>query len=489
MDFDKGRVEVAKGAVGAYLNFRFGTEKIMENVLNVISRFEPENQKTHRPLYNRLGGPALHEATQEEIDEAYRRKVDFYEKIPESERVEDHEDLLQGVKDAYEILSDPEKRKSYDELGVIQEDINLEWSKRVHSFAMEIAMAWDKNDPPGASLRVLHVLKDVADGSVNYVIITFILLMYLTGLGWVAAIAPNMFIQVLVSVLSWLGVASGVINHVKNIGSTLANITLHSTDYVNRTIQKEYGKVIADQLFQNKPALADYLDSVLVCLRDKTKDEMENLNYDEFESEVKESFRADWENLVIDPRKEDSTTGSSEIVRFFARALLDGNVNRSLFYLSLSELALSEFEEDFDTGYVKLCSAVHTIEDQKDHPWIPLFVFSEGRDKYALGAWIRYMESNEWNRYNELKERVEARVNWRSYEHQKDYFRVQLRHLIAVMGDDIVQEIFPRLYNLCGGCNGEMSDTQWKTRHLVLYSHGNMSTAIKWLRCLRLKSR
>lgn len=496
MDFDKGRLDVAKGAVGAYLNFRYGTEKIMENILGVLSKFEPENQKTIRPLYNRLSSePSFHEATQDEINEAYNNKLEFYGKIPIEERSEDHDNLVQGLMDAYEILGDPEKRKSYNELGVVHEDVSLEWSKRVHSFALEIAMAWDKNDPPGASLRVLHVLKDVADGSVNYVIITFILLMYLSGLGWVAAIAPNMFIHVLVSVLGWLGVASGIINHVKNLGSTLAKITVHSTDLVNKAIQKEYGKTAADQLFLNKPILVDYLDTVLVCLRDKTKEQIDNMDYNKFEEEVKAAFQSDWARLVLDPRKqypdspylgEKGVPNSEIMITLFAKPFLDGLLSRCLFYCNIAELALTEFHSNFEENYPRLCKTVETIEAQKDHPWIPLFIFAEGRDKYAVGAWIRYMESAEWNRYNELKERIESRVNWRSYEHQKDYFRVQLRHLKAIIGDTEVKQLFPLLEK---HCEGDMSDTQWKTRHMVLYAHGNMSTAIKWLRCLRLKSR
>ena len=174
------------------------------------------------------------------------------------------------------------------------------------------------------------------------------------------------------------------------------------------------------------------------------------------------------------------------ILSLFSKDFLEGHISRSLFYCSIAEMTLSEITGPFEPNFTRVAETVDLIELKKDHPWVPLFVFSEGRDKFATGAWTRYMESAEWNRYNELKERVEARVAWRSYEHQKDYFRVYLKHLEAIVGAELVQQTFPNLLEVC---QGDMSDSQWKTRHLVLYAHGNMSTAIKWLRCLRLKSR
>ena len=66
MDFDQGRLQVAKGAVGAYLNFRFGTQKIMNNLLTVFAKYSKPAAEGFakgafqkeliigRPLYNRL---------------------------------------------------------------------------------------------------------------------------------------------------------------------------------------------------------------------------------------------------------------------------------------------------------------------------------------------------------------------------------------------------------------------------------------------------
>ena len=40
MDFDQGRLEVAKGAVGAYLNFRFGTQQLINKMIGILVHYD-----------------------------------------------------------------------------------------------------------------------------------------------------------------------------------------------------------------------------------------------------------------------------------------------------------------------------------------------------------------------------------------------------------------------------------------------------------------
>jgi len=491
-EFDNYRTQVAKECVAVYLNFRFSTQHLVEKIVTILGNVAGKQ----RVLYGNIGPGLDVNSTQDAITSAYKERLAFYDGIPEASRADNHAQLIEKVNDAYEVLSDVAKRKSYDELGLNEKDVSLEWSKQVHKFATGIAMSWDRNDPPGVSVRVLHVLKDITDGSVNYVIISFILVLYISGLGVVATIAPNIFIQLVVGVLQWLGFAGGVIEHVKNLGTTLAKMTLHSTDIITKTVQSDYGKEISERLFQNKPSLADYLDSVLVTLKEYDREMVENINNDPtlFENKVKECFKNDCTVFLDEFLLQRNKVGFAEIrnnwtshifIDRYAEMFSQGRVSRSLFYIVLSELVLSEMYGDPQFYYPIVERSVELIEKfTSANPWIPLFVLAEGRDHYSTGAWTRYTESAEWNKYNVLKERIENNITWRSYEHQKDFFKIHLKHLAGTGLDTNV--LFPLLSK---SCEGEPSDSQWKSRHLVLYAHGNMSSAIKVLRKYRIKSR
>lgn len=511
-EFDICRTQVAKDCVGAYLNFRFSTQELMHRVAGFFANDDPTTKSCNRPLYSMVCPKKVdmqinYESTPEEIYGAYEARK---HELGTVENAEVRNALLEELENAYSILSVPEKKEAYDKFGVSPQEISIEWSKQVHKFAMEIALSWDRNDPPGASIRVLHVLKDVADGSMTYVIISFILVLYLTGLGWIAAIAPGAFMQVLIGVLQWIGVAGSVIEHITNLGTTLTKMTLHGTDILNKTVQKDYGKDIADKLFQTKPKLVDYLDTVLVVLKKVSKDQLENMDFDSIEQQVYETFQKDINTLVHDflSKRHQVVAASKENKDFtdikvmwcskvfidtYSKPFLHGKISRSIFYTVLSELVYCEMRDDPTIFYPIVKSTVETIQQLKKHPFIPLFVMAEGRDKYSTGAWVRYFESIDWNQYNQLKEVIENRVHWRSYEHQKDYFRVHLRHLKATGLD--INAVFPNLTESCSGSGSqsgilsEPSDAQWKTRHLVLYSHGSMSGAIKLLRKFRIKSR
>lgn len=494
-EFDFCRTQVAKDCTAAYLNFRFSTQHLIEKVVVILGKF---NDKP-RALYAHISPDLNIDSSHEQIETSYIQKIRYYETLPEAERSDNHTQLVEKVKNAYEILGDPIKKKSYDALGLNEKDVSLEWSKQVHKFATEIAMSWDKNDPPGVSVRLLHVLKDVADGSVNYVIISFILVLYITGLGVVAAIAPNIFIQLLVGVLQWLGFAGGVIEHVKNLGSTLANITVHSTDILNKTVQSNYGKDISDKIFVLKPGLVDYLDSVLVTLKEYSREMIETLDVNDFEQKVKLSFKNDCVLFVDEFLVKQQTASYNEIksnwtshmfIDRFSEMFIQGRISRSLFYVVLSEIVLNEMYADPQFYYPFVERSVELIEKfTTKYPWIPLFILAEGRDHYSLGAWTRFTESVDWNKYNILKERIENDINWRSYDHQLDFFKIHMKHLSETGLD--VATLFPRLSKSCkeGPFKGEPSDTQWKTRHLVLYAHGTMAPAVKLLRKFRLKSR
>ncbi|WP_087068286.1 DnaJ C-terminal domain-containing protein [Cyanobium sp. NIES-981] len=55
------------------------------------------------------------EASEEEIKKAYRRLARRYH--PDISKEEGHEELFKAVSEAYQTLSDPEKRQAYDQLG------------------------------------------------------------------------------------------------------------------------------------------------------------------------------------------------------------------------------------------------------------------------------------------------------------------------------------------------------------------------------------
>ncbi len=68
---------------------------------------------TKRDLYDVLGVSKT--ATQEEIKKAYRKKaLEFH---PDRNKEKDAEDKFKQVNEAYEILSDEQKRKTYDQFG------------------------------------------------------------------------------------------------------------------------------------------------------------------------------------------------------------------------------------------------------------------------------------------------------------------------------------------------------------------------------------
>jgi hypothetical protein len=463
------------------------------------------------PLYERLvrlNSPSNDKITQkssfEEITEAYNLKKQYYHELKTEDQPDNLGIILQQLEDAYQILSDPKQKESYDALNKIhkdEEDISLHWSKKVHRFAVEIAMAWDRNDPRAGAVRVLYILKDLADGSVNYVIISFMLMLYLSGLGIIVAMAPNIFIQMLITVLQWLGIAGSLIEHISNIGVTIFRVGVNSTDILNKTIQDDFGNEVVNKLFIAKPELVSYVDSILTTLKPYGREAIDKLDFEEFSAKVKAYFENDRKSLIDDfllkrhlkvVEAKQNRDFHDVRTRWSTYAFLDihsqahknGEISNALFLCVLAELAYNELYEDPTIFYPQIKATVERIEVYSKRPWIPLFVMAEGRDKYSTGAWTRYTESTEWNLYNELKERVESCINWRSYDHQKDFFKVHLKHL-ADCGVD-TKTVFPHLSKSCAG---EPSDTQWKTRHLVLYAHGKMSGPINLLRKYRIKSR
>jgi len=67
----------------------------------------------YKDYYKILGVPR--NATQEEIQRAYRKLARKYH--PDVNKSPDAEEKFKEINEAYEVLSDPEKRKKYDELG------------------------------------------------------------------------------------------------------------------------------------------------------------------------------------------------------------------------------------------------------------------------------------------------------------------------------------------------------------------------------------
>jgi hypothetical protein len=521
-EFDICRTQVAKDCVSAYLNFRFSTQYMVEKMrefivkkdkIDTVQRIPNDAVINDGPLYSCLSLDSddsnnviriTSESTAEEVTRAYNLKKQYYTNLKEEDKPSNISDLLNQLDEAHDILTNSDKKNAYNFITATSKsegDVALYWSKKVHRFAIEIAMAWDRNDPRAGSMRILYVLKDFADGSVNYVIISFMLMLYLSGLGFIVAMAPNMFIQMLVTILQWLGVASSLIEHVTNIGATLIRVGVDSTDIINKTIKIDFGNIIVEKLFMEKPELVSYVDSILAILKNYSREEIDTLNSNEFAIKVKTHFENDRKSLVqefllkrqfklieakekrdfLDIRTRWSTYAFLDI---FSQAHKNGEISGALFLCVLAELAFNELCEDPAIFYPHVKDTVERIESYSQRPWIPLFVFSEGRDRYSVGGWTRYTESINWNLYNDLKERVERCVNWRSYEHQKDFFRIHLKHL-SDCGVN-TKSVFPHLTK---SCSGEPSDTQWKTRHLVLYAHGKMSGPIKLLRKYRIKSR
>jgi curved DNA-binding protein CbpA len=83
--------------------------------------------------YETLG--VAEDATQEQITKAYRRKA----KAAHTDREGGDNDLMAAINVAYEVLSDPERRKNYDATG--QDRVNQLY-KEAESIVLQKAMQW-----------------------------------------------------------------------------------------------------------------------------------------------------------------------------------------------------------------------------------------------------------------------------------------------------------------------------------------------------------
>jgi len=73
----------------------------------------------HKDYYAILGVPR--NATQEEIKQAYRRLVKQWHPDLHPENRKEAEEKFKEIQEAYEVLSDPEKRRQYDLFGIVGE--------------------------------------------------------------------------------------------------------------------------------------------------------------------------------------------------------------------------------------------------------------------------------------------------------------------------------------------------------------------------------
>lgn len=83
-------------------------------------------------------------STQTEIEEAYQKRSDLYHSLASSGD-EDYIAAVRLIEQAYRVLSDPEKRKKYDEeLGFEKQQEIIEYQKRVESHYPDLSPAWKK---------------------------------------------------------------------------------------------------------------------------------------------------------------------------------------------------------------------------------------------------------------------------------------------------------------------------------------------------------